>query len=126
MTDDPERRDGLDRRVPSVESCMAEVDRRIDAKLGTLKTGLDANTEITLATNKKLDEHILRTNPIVEALDTMQVGVRVIGRIGRIGTAVAKFGLWFVAIWVFFWTIAHGESISTAITAFFRALAGTR
>lgn len=79
----------------------------IDGHIRDLRSALLTNTEITRETAAKLGRHIESTeelrkkvNPVVEAMETMQSGIRVIGWLGGSFKWVASIVGACAAAWV--------------------------
>jgi len=93
----------------SVTKQLAEGEEKFKAVVDgqeTLIRKLNENTEATLNIGRRLDAHVAATDkkyeklqPAVDAIETMQTGVRMIGKFGN---AVAWVGMWFrkTIIWV--------------------------
>lgn len=137
-------------RVVPVRSA-ASVDRRaadsrwraeVDAKIGDLQRGqavlhegqernfrlVEENTEITRRglqdLDGKIDAAISETRPVVQALQTMESGIKTVGTIGRFGKRVALGGLYLIGGWFFLRHLISGEGLEAAVGAFWKAVSG--
>lgn len=104
--------------------------RRGDARFDSLenattemRSALAANTQ--LVAEVKHDFGALRTqiNPLVDAMTTMEAGIRTIGRIGSIGAVFGKAALVLFIGWVTMRFLLGGASWAD-VTAAIRAVTG--
>lgn len=80
---------GMERRVDDIWK------RHVDDHINLVSKMLEVNTKVTQETSEKLDTHIETTRqlqvkvaPVIEAMETMKGGIRVIGWIGSKATAL--------------------------------------
>ncbi len=105
---------------------FGDLSKKIDentAVTKALKEGVEENTAATLDIYNKLDAHVesyekfrMSTQPAIDAIITMQAGVRVIGKIGSglgwIATKARKAIIWIAPIFGFFatlWAFFHDK-----------------
>lgn len=86
-----------DQRRTSLEARMLAIEEKVDRLSGTdskLEAKLDRNTELT--------------QKVVEVMDTLSAGIKVLGVLGR----VAKWATPFVTIGAAIWALMHGKAPS--------------
>lgn len=94
----------------------------INKRLDNGAKEIEANTELT----KKIDEKL---TPIAKAWDaetwdTLRGGLRVMTGIWRFGEFCTKHWRIILGVGLFLWAWTHGESIDTAVRAFWRGVSG--
>lgn len=82
-----------------------------------MQAQLDENTRLTIlgaeqgkANADALSALTAKVEPITDALSSMSAGIRTLGRIGTMGLAVAKFGLFAGGVWAAIKLIFSGAS----------------
>lgn len=107
-----------------VERLRAYVDRMHaarDLELDSLRESLAVNTALT--TEIKIDLASLRasTQPVLDAMETMEAGIRMMGRLGRFGEKFGRVIMFCVALGIIAKFIFGGASWADVASAFSRA-----
>ena len=92
-----------------------------DVKFDQAQAALTANTSLVADVRREVLELKEKTQPIVEAMQTMEVGIRTIGRIGALGTALGKLVVLLAVAWVA-GKFVFGGATWADVLATFRAL----
>lgn len=86
-------------------------------RIVAMQEQLDENTRLTAisaeqgkANSEALAALTAKVEPITDALASMSAGIRTLGRIGTMGIAVAKFGLFAGGVWAAIKLIFSGAS----------------
>lgn len=87
-----------------------------------MRVALLANTSLTATVKQDVAELQIKVQPVLDTIKTMEAGVRTIGRIGDLGSAVLKVGIYTIALWVLLKLLLLGASWSEAFRAFQEAL----
>jgi len=108
-----------------VQRLRAYVDRMHaarDVELDSLRESLAVNTALT--TEIKLDLASLRASaqPVIDAMETMEAGIRMMGRLGRFGEKFGRVVMFVVALGVIVKFVIGGASWSDVAHAFARAM----
>lgn len=93
-----------------------------DLELNSLRDSLAVNTALT--TEIKLDLASLRASaqPVLDAMETMEAGIRMMGRLGRFGEKFGRLVMFVVALGVIVKFVIGGASWSDVAHAFARAM----
>lgn len=117
-----ERRSSGDEAVRRLRSYVDTIKTARDAELQSLREGLAVNTALTTAI--KLDVTAMRkeTQPLRDAMETMEMGIRTIGKIGRAGQWIGRTLLGLIAVGVVLKFIFGGASWNDVSAAFSRIM----
>jgi hypothetical protein len=125
--------DDAKQRISAVEQALLEMHRNlserrrvVDEELNTLRDGLNANTMLTLEAKSELTKLRGEVQPVVDAMKTMQAGIRTIGRIGTFATLVGKALLFLAAFWTVLRLMGSGATWDEAVAGFWRIMSGVR
>lgn len=100
--------------------------RERDEEIQDLRAALHANTQLTAEAKAEIAKLRADVEPVVDAMKTMQAGIRTIGHIGTVGAKLGKFLLVCLALWGAFKVVAHGASMDDAAEVFWRIMGGGR
>lgn len=107
--------------------------RAVKEQLNTTNTKLETNTRLTeevklelVGVKESVTDLVNKTEPITSALDSMQAGIKTIGKIGRFGAVAGKWAIRVAvvsaAVWVAVKVLAGGGSLMDATAAFWRVM----
>lgn len=92
----------------------------IDAEILSIRSELRANTEMTRGLQKKMDTISTQVKPVLDAMETMEAGIRMMGRIGHFGERFGHIMLVLIGLGVVAKILLSGGSWSSAAQAFSR------
>lgn len=94
----------------------------LDRRCADIEAALMSNTELTHAVGAQIKDMTAQIHPVLDAMETMEAGIRTLGRIGRFGERFGRVILFLVALGVVVKFIFGGASWSDAAAAFSRAM----
>lgn len=94
----------------------------VDASIASLRGEITASSELARELHIQIADVSAKVQPVVDALETMEAGIRTMGRIGRLGERFGRVVLFLVALGVVGKFLFGGASWSDAVAAFSRAL----
>lgn len=122
-----------ERRIGNLEQNFSEFEERnrerrkyVDDEFQKLRVGLSANTQLTAESKHELHQLREEVQPVVDAMKTMQAGIRTIGHIGTVGTKVGKALLILAASWGALKIFSSGATWDEVVSAFWRVMSGGR
>lgn len=104
-------------RVDLVDKSVESLDRRCADIEGALMT----NTALTHDVRTEITGISAQMRPVLDAVATMESGIRMLGRIGRFGERFGRAILFLVALGVVIKFVLGGASWSDLLAAFSRA-----
>lgn len=94
---------------------IGQLREHVEREFGALRGDISA-------VRKEVADHRAETRPMVEAMQTMEAGIRTIGRVGRLGEKFGRLILFFVACGVIFKFVFGGASWADVSAAIARVL----
>lgn len=94
----------------------------IDAEIVSIRAELRANTEMTRGLQKKMDTISTQVKPVLDAMETMEAGIRIIGRLGHFGERFGRFILFLIGFAALIKIILSGGTWAAAIAAFTKSI----
>lgn len=114
----------MESALQSVRQTLSDQDKAI-ADIRTVQEAhakqLEEGTYLIVGLDKKLTTLMTETKPVTEAVQNMQAGIRVLGRLGRVTGKLAewtvkfaKVGVFLVGLFFFIKSILLGQSFAGA------------
>lgn len=107
----------MEQRIGSLELRVEMLDRRC----ADIEAALMSNTELTHSVRTQITDMAAQIHPVLDAMETMEAGIRTLGRIGRFGERFGRVILFLVAFGVVVKFVFGGASWSDAVAAFSKA-----
>lgn len=92
----------------------------IDAEIISIRQELRRNTDMTLGLQKKMDTISTQVQPVLDAMETMEAGIRMLGRIGRFGERFGHIMLALIGFGIVAKILLTGGTWAAAVAAFSR------
>lgn len=94
----------------------------VDGEIRAIKDSIAINTQITSAIRNDVAKLRTDTQPVIDAMQTMDAGIRTIGHIGNFGIKIGKFAIVVAAVGAGIKMFFGGASWSEVTQAFYRSI----
>ena len=114
--------DPVDNRESKAETARYAWRTSVEQAIVSLQQSVEKQSVCISKVNEKVTVLTAKTEPLVDAMLTMQSGIRVIGTVGRVGGKVARAGVLVLGCWVFLKIFSSGGGLAAAADAMWKII----